>query len=138
VDLKKKRVGFQSVMHFEGRLASCPDDIYNLFADFIKRTYADDIWVLSDPGTDLLQDDPHFGALQFTVDEVQSVLLELEFSKGRGPDGIPPLILKNCASAFVRPLSLLFNRSLSTCVFSDRWKFSYVTPICKKGRRNYV
>jgi hypothetical protein len=47
----------------------------NLFADFIKRTYADDIWVLSDPGPDLLQDDPTFGALQFTVDEVQSVLL---------------------------------------------------------------
>jgi hypothetical protein len=38
VDLKKKRVGYPSVMHFEGRLASGPDDIYNLFADFIQRT----------------------------------------------------------------------------------------------------
>jgi hypothetical protein len=27
VDLKKKRVGYPSVMHFEGRLASGPDDI---------------------------------------------------------------------------------------------------------------
>jgi hypothetical protein len=31
VDLKKKRVGYPSVMHFEGRLASGPDDIYNHF-----------------------------------------------------------------------------------------------------------
>jgi hypothetical protein len=38
------------------------------------------------------------------------------------------LILKNCASAFARPLYLLFNR---TCVFSE-------TPIFKKGRRNNV
>jgi hypothetical protein len=36
VDLKKKHVGYPSVMHFEGRLASGPDDIYNLFADFIQ------------------------------------------------------------------------------------------------------
>jgi hypothetical protein len=40
-----------------------------------------------------------------------SVLLELDVSKGAGPDGIPLLILKNCVSAFARQLSLLFNRS---------------------------
>jgi hypothetical protein len=34
LDLKKKRVGFSSVLHFEGRLASG--------ADFIQRTYGDD------------------------------------------------------------------------------------------------
>jgi hypothetical protein len=81
--------------------------------------------VPSDPGTDLVQDDPPLGALHFTVDEVQSVLLDLDVSKGTGPDGIPPLILKNCASAFARPLSFLLNRSLTTCVFPDRWKLSY-------------
>jgi hypothetical protein len=58
-----------------------------------------------------------FGALQFTVYEVQSVLLELDVSKGACTDGIQFFILKNCAFAFARPLSLLFNRSLSTCVF---------------------
>jgi hypothetical protein len=97
VDLKQKRVGYPSVMHFY-------------------------LGVPSDPRPDLMQDDPPFGALQFTVDEIQSVLLELDVSKGAGPNGIPPLFLKNFASGFARPLSLLFNRSLSTCVLSDRWK----------------
>jgi hypothetical protein len=68
--------------------------------------------VPSDPGQDLVQDDSPFGALQFTMDEVQSVLLELDVSKSAGFDGILPLILKNCAFVFERPLSLLFNRSL--------------------------
>jgi hypothetical protein len=94
--------------------------------------------VPSDPGPDLVLDDPPFGALHFTVDEVERVLLELDVSKVTGPDGIPPFILKNCASAFARPLSLLFNRSLTTCVFPDRWKLSYVTSIFEKGRRNNV
>jgi hypothetical protein len=38
----------------------------------------------------------------------------------------------------VHSLSLLFNISLSTCVFPDRCKLSYVTSIFKKGRRNNV
>jgi hypothetical protein len=67
-----------------------------------------------------VQDVSPFGALQFTVDEIQSVLLELDVSKDAGPDGTPPLILKNCAFAFPRLFSLLFNRSLLTCVFPDK------------------
>jgi hypothetical protein len=60
--------------------------------------------VPSDPGPDLGQDDSPFGALQFTVDEVQSVLLELmDVSKDVGPDGMQPLILKNCACALAPP-----------------------------------
>jgi hypothetical protein len=55
VNLKKKRVGYPSVMHFEGRLASGPDGICDIFADFIKRTYVDEVWVPSDPGPDLVQ-----------------------------------------------------------------------------------
>jgi hypothetical protein len=47
-----------------------------------------------------VQEDPLFGVLQFNMDEVQSVLLELDVNKGAHPDGIPPVILKNCASAF--------------------------------------
>jgi hypothetical protein len=53
-------------------------------------------------------------------------LQDLDVNKGSGPDGIPPIILKKCASA------------LATSVFPDRWKVSYVTPIFKKGRRNNV
>jgi hypothetical protein len=58
-------------------------------------------------------DDPPFGALQFTSDKVQSVLQDLDVNKGSDPDCIPPIILKNCASAFAKPLSLLFNRCFS-------------------------
>jgi hypothetical protein len=95
VDFKKKRVGYPSVMHLEGSLASDPDDICNLFVDCIQHTYADDVRVPSDLGADLLQDDPPFSALQLTVDEVQCVLLELDVSKGVGPDGIPGHAEKN-------------------------------------------
>jgi hypothetical protein len=87
-------------MHFEGRLASGPEEICFLFAEFIQRTDTDDVWVPSDPGSEHVPDDPPFGALQFTSDEVVGVLQDLDVNKGSGPDGITPNILKNCASAF--------------------------------------
>jgi hypothetical protein len=112
VDLKKKCVDFPTIIHFEGHLASGPHEICDLFADFIQRTNADDVWVPSDPGPDLAQDDSTFGALQFTIYVVQSVLLELDVNKDASPNGIQPLILKNCASVFAGSLFLIFNRSL--------------------------
>jgi hypothetical protein len=92
--------------------------------------------VPSDPGLEHVLDDPPFGALQFTSDEVESVLQDLDVNKGSGPDGIPLIILKNCASAFPKPLSLFFNRSMATSFFPDKWKVSYDTPIFEKGKRN--
>jgi hypothetical protein len=131
-DLKKKRVGDPSVIHFEVYLASGPKEICDLFSEFIQRTYTEDVWV---PDPEYVPDDPPFCALQFTSDENESVLLDLDVNKVSGPDGIPPIILKNCASAFAKPQSLLFNRSIATSVFPDRWKVSYFTPIFNKGRR---
>jgi hypothetical protein len=61
VDLKKKRVSYPSVMHFEGHLSS-----------------TNDVWVPSDPVPEHVPDDPPFGALQFTSDEVENVLQDLD------------------------------------------------------------
>jgi hypothetical protein len=114
--LKKKRVGCPSVIPFEGHLASSPEGVCDLFAEFKQRTYTEDVWVPSDPGPKYVSDDPTFGALQFTSDEVEIILQGLNVNKGSGPDRIPPIILKNCASAFA-----LFQEVFGTSVFPDRW-----------------
>jgi hypothetical protein len=64
--------------------------------------------------------------------------LELDAWKGPGPDNVPPVVLKNCATAFAIPLTLMFNKSLVTCVFPKKWKLSFITPIFKDGKRNDV
>jgi hypothetical protein len=62
----------------------------------------------------------------------------VETNKGAGPDGIPPIILKNYATAFALPLCLISNNAISTCVFPVKWKLSYVTPNFKAGSWNDV
>jgi hypothetical protein len=43
VDLKKKRIGYPSVMHFEGCLVSGLEEIGALFAEFKQQSYTDDV-----------------------------------------------------------------------------------------------
>lgn len=57
---------------------------------------------------------------------------------GTEPDGIPSMFLKSCRLALVRPLYLLFNKSLSLGHFPDFWKKSFVTPIYKSGDKHNV
>jgi len=55
---------------------------------------------------------------QFSMSFDDSIVLRklqlLKIDKSPGPDGIHPVILKNCASAVVKPLSAIFQKSYST------------------------
>ena len=52
-----------------------------------------------------------------------------------GPDGVHPVVLKNCASSLSRPLTIIFTESLKTGSVPRDWKRANVTPIFKKGSR---
>jgi hypothetical protein len=93
-DLEKKRVGYPSIMSFEGQSGSGSQEICDLFAGFIERTYANE--------------------RQFTVLEVLNALLEFDSNKGPGP-----LILKSCASAFALPFSDRWKLSFVTPIFKS-------------------
>ncbi len=56
--------------------------------------------------------------------------------KAYGPDGIPPIVLKNCASVLAPCLVKLFRLCLSTSSFFSCWKHAYVQPVPKKGDRS--
>lgn len=71
-------------------------------------------------------------------DEVKNVLLSLDTSKATGPDLINPRLLKEAASIFSFPLRKLFNKSLQNSHFPTEWKQTNVTPVHKKGKRNYI
>jgi hypothetical protein len=91
----------------------------------------DDSWVPSSSGPNLVNDEPSFGLLQFTVSEVENALLGLDTSKGPDPNGIPPLILKSGASGFAFFLCMLFNRSLATCILPEIWNSRLLSPFSR-------
>ena len=79
-------------------------------------------------------------ALDFIVndDMVKSAGKKLKPSTGCGPDGIPSLVLKRCIGTLATPLATVFNLSLTTGVFPNCWKQSFVFPVFKKGCKRII
>ncbi len=74
--------------------------------------------------------------IKILPNEVFYDLSGLSPQKAYGPDGVPPIILKNCASVLTISLVKLFRLCLSTSTFPSCWEFSYVQPAPKKGDRS--
>lgn len=81
---------------------------------------------------------PHIAApaSAFNISEEQcrTVLKLVKTNKAAGPDGIAPLVLKNCANELAPVLTSLFNLSLESCRVPNLWKHSIIVPVPKKPK----
>ena len=80
--------------------------------------------------------DTRLNHIEISEEEINKVLLCLNVNKASGPDGVCNIILKNIAKKISKPLSLIFNKSLCTGVFPDKWKLANVVPLHKKNDRS--
>ena len=71
--------------------------------------------------------------IKFSALRVQKILLQLNTSKSKGPDGISAIVLKSCALELAPVLNKLFQLSYTLAIFPSSWKFSQIFPIPKKG-----
>ena len=117
----------------------------DMFASFFKENFIQSASTLASTASTT----PHVNTTinnhsppsnEFVIDEyfIFDELMKINTKKSAGPDGIHPLILRNCSALLYKPLSLIFNESLTRGYFPDKWKFSSVTPIFKKGARSNV
>jgi hypothetical protein len=67
--------------------------------------------------------------------EVKTIIMSLKPKNSTGYDGIPNKILKHCVHFISKPLTYIYNCSLTTGIFQERCKFAIVQPIYKKGER---
>ena len=66
-----------------------------------------------------------------TTSAVCHKLHGLSAYKATEPDGIPTHLLKKFAPELAEPVTVIFNRSVSSGVFPERWKDSHPTPVPK-------
>ena len=68
--------------------------------------------------------------------EVLDQLKLLDRNKAKGPDELSPYILRECAMQLFKPITAIFNKTLSSGKLPKEWKRANVTPIHKKGEKN--
>ena len=102
-----------------------------LFANtFARNSTLDDSGLVppSPPPSDYIMPD-----IKILRNDVFHALSGLNLRKANGPDGVPPIVLKNCASELTPCLVKLFRLCLSKSVFPSCWKFAHIQPVPKKG-----
>jgi hypothetical protein len=65
--------------------------------------------------------------------EVIDIIKSLKHKNSLGYEGISNNILKHCVKEISKPMTFIFNYSLMTGVFPDRFKYAIILPIHKKG-----
>jgi hypothetical protein len=65
---------------------------------------------------------------------VQDQLKKLNPSKSAGPDGLHARFLREAQDELVRPLTILFNKSIQEGKLPQDWKCGQISPIFKKGK----
>ena len=68
--------------------------------------------------------------------DVSKCIDKLKVTKSPGPDMISPRVLKEAKSELVKPLTVIFNKSLQSGLIPCEWKLANVTPIFKKGSKS--
>ena len=64
--------------------------------------------------------------------DVNTLLKGLDDAKSMGPDGLHPRLLKEVADVISYPVSIVFNKSISTGILPKDWKHANVTAVFKK------
>ena len=69
--------------------------------------------------------------------EVLKIIGNLNTKKSSGFDELSARFLQLCTPYIAEPLAYIFNASISTGVYPDHLKIARVTPIFKKGSKDY-
>ena len=70
-----------------------------------------------------------------TESEIEQILKSLNAKKSVGIDGIPPVVLKLCATVIAKPLAKIVNMSILENTFPSFTKCATILPVHKKDER---
>lgn len=117
-----------------GDSVSDPQEVAELFAETFQKVYVIEpngplpaINIASPP--ELIED------IDFHESTVLHILLSLDVNKSIGSDGIPNILLKECANKLSPILAKVFRSSMDSGRLPQSWNEAIVTPIFKKGSR---
>ena len=116
-----------------GQMTTSDQEVADLFSGHFKEVYtAED---LSNVPTASESNVKGIDPVSFSQDVVFAKLRNLKTDKSPGPDGLHPLLLRECSSVIAEPLSKIFTLSYDTGLLPNEWKMAHVVPIFKKGDR---
>ena len=76
--------------------------------------------------------------IDFNMGKFKDILSNIDCNKAQGPDNIHGIVLKKCAEALAKPLSIMFKLVYNTGIIPTEWKLANVVPVFKKDDKENV
>jgi hypothetical protein len=116
-------------MTYQSETITGPQEIVNGFADHFSKFFT--------PAKNNTYVPPAsnntFSLDSVTEEQVLTAIRKLKPNMTQGHDQIPAFLVRDCACVFVEPLAIIFNLILKSCQFPEKWKYSKICPVYKKG-----
>jgi len=138
INSKKSASSVPSAM-FLGNLSSHSNtETANLFASYFKANFEPTPAWNDSQTLNAISPLLNLGSLTVLEENIQRAVEDVDDPYTPDCDGIPAYFLKHCIEVLCVPLKILFDKSLSSGHFADRWKVASVTPILKSGPKNNI
>ena len=136
-DKTKGKSGISPLKKKNGTMAVSDKDKAETLNNFFGSVFTkEDLNNLPDSKPTEWSDGKTITDILVTPSAIEEKLSKLDINKAYGPDGIPPIVLKELRSSLSTPLSYLFNKSIESGTLPEEWKTANVTAIFKKGTKS--
>lgn len=132
VNDKRKNFDLPNTMKYGEISSDNPQTIADFFAEHFKQAYTSEAVDVIDVNCTKCVS---INDCTISVMDVLEYIEKIDRRLGCGPDEISPLFVFNCRFILSPVLHNIFETSLKTGVFPEKWKCSYVNPIFKSGDR---
>jgi len=110
----------------------------NLFAFYFKANFEPTAACNDSQTLNAITPLLNLGSLTVLEENIHRAVEDVDGSYTPDCDGTPAYLLKHCIEVLCVPLKILFDKSLSSGHFADRWKVASVTSIFKSGPKNNI
>ena len=126
--------GIPDLLKSDGSWAKSDQEKANTLNSFFGSVFIDDdsasIPFMPNRTTEVLEN------VEFTTEDIRTLLSTLDINKSPGPDGIHSRVLKELHNELAEPLQIIFNKLMKEGRIPDVWKKAHVVPLFKKGKRS--
>jgi len=129
-----KLIGHKNVgplQQSDGTITVDPTIKASLLSDHFNSNFTYDNGVI--PSSVHSNDQHGLSNIIFSPNLVRKVISKLKSNSSGGPDGIPPVFIKNCNIFLCGPLSFLFQQFFENSYIPPIWLKAFITPVFKKG-----
>ena len=127
-----------SIICHNNRIAKTSREKAELFNSYFSSVFQPARSVFPLPSTSLLLSTDLLCDITISEEEVAHHLSKLNPTKSSGPDGVSGRILIEFSSVIAPKLCALFNHFLQSGIVPSKWKCANVTPIYKKGKKEFA